>query len=51
MSWDTLTTESLGRRLKRREIRTLPGAAARRIFDVIVAQTDVRIALSLNSSD
>jgi hypothetical protein len=49
ISCDTLTTESCGRPLTRRVMRTLPGASARRMFDVIAAQIEVRIALSLNS--
>jgi len=51
ISCDTLTTDSCGKPLARRVTRTLPGASANRMFDVIAAQIDVRIALSLNSFD
>jgi hypothetical protein len=46
ISCETLTTESWGRLLNRRLTRTLPGAAARRMFDEIAAHIDVRIELS-----
>jgi hypothetical protein len=51
ISCETLTTESWGRLLTRRVTRTLPGAAARRMYDEIAAHVDVRIELSLNSLD
>jgi hypothetical protein len=51
ISCETLTAESWGRLLTRRVTRTLPGAAAMRMFDEIAAHIDVRIEFSLNSLD
>ena len=46
---ETFTTEGLPRPVSRRRHLTLPGASARRRFEVIAATTTVRSRLSLNS--
>ena len=49
--WETLITLSLGNFDFLEESKTLPGAAARRVFDVITTAIIVLILLSLNSFD
>ncbi len=48
---ETLTTEGLLRRVPRVGIRTLPGASARRKFEVTTAATTVLMRLALKLSD
>lgn len=51
MTWDILTTESLGKALTFRDKKTLPGACESLIFDVIANPIIVEIRLRLKSLD
>ena len=51
MTRDTFATESLGRPESAASIRTLPGASARRRFEVRRTATTVRMRLRLNAFD
>jgi hypothetical protein len=48
---DTLTTDAFGNPLVRRPKRTLPGASASAVLDVMAATTTVPIRLRLKASD
>jgi hypothetical protein len=51
MTWETLDTESLGRPVILRGKKTLPGACASFVFDVMTTTMTVAIRLAVKSLD